>query len=50
MAEIVQDTPASQFKEPGLKRKVSVQNKLPSKIKRRKWDDDYIRHVFLSQK
>jgi len=44
--EIDQDAPASSASqlEPGLKRNVSVKNKLPSKSKRRKWDDDYIKH------
>jgi len=34
--EIDQDTPASQFKETGLKKNVSVESKFASKIKRRK--------------
>ena len=45
--EINQDTPASsalQFEEPGLKRNISIKNKLSSsKIKRRRWNDDYIK-------
>jgi len=42
-----QDTPASQFKEPGLKRKVSIENKLLSRMKRQKWDDDYYVWIFF---
>jgi len=38
---------ASQFKELGLKRKVSFENKLSSKIKKRKWDDEYIKYGFF---
>jgi len=44
MDEIVQHTSASlvsQLEEPGLKRKINDENKFTSKIKRRKWDDDY---------
>jgi len=33
--------------QPGLKWKVKVENKLPSKIIRWKWDDDYIPHVLF---
>jgi len=48
--DIDQDTrasSASRFKEQGMNRKPSVQNKFPSKIKRWKWDDDYIRYEFF---
>jgi len=49
--EIDQDTQASsatQFKKRGLKRKVSVENKFPSKIERCYWDDVYIKYgLFL---
>jgi len=51
--EIDQDTPAlsaSQFKEPGLKRNVDVENKFASKIERWKWDDDYIKYGFFIPK
>ena len=41
---------ASQFKEPGLKKNVGVENKLASKIKKRKRDYDYIKYGFSSQK
>ena len=33
--------------KPDLKRKVFDENKFPSKITRRKWDDEYIRHGFF---
>jgi len=38
---------ASQFKEPGLKKNVSVYSKLASKIKMQKRDDDYIKYEFF---
>jgi len=48
--KIDQETPtssASQFKEPGLYRKVTNENMFPSNFKRRKWDDDYIQYGFF---
>ena len=35
---------ASELKEPGLKRKVGIPNK---KVKRKKWDGDYIKYGFI---
>jgi len=51
MDEIDQDvqvSSASQFKKQVWKAYVSVENMLPSKIKRRKWYDDYVKYVFFS--
>jgi len=50
MDEIDQDvqvSSASQFKKQVWKAYVSVENMLPSKIKRRKWYDDYVKYVFF---